>query len=645
MFESKKFVLATASNLEERAKGLDRKRYQWHHDYLKGVPTLRNSTLGDGTRALGGASPTTQDVNAPHPSLADLLLSDEQNNELTRIADEQGEDALSAPDVLKGNPLFAPVGDGATRDLFGKLNSTDGYDKKTGVPLADVPVFPSYILPRVLFVGNSADLNKKLLAANKPLQAPADYKALYQAYLDDSRRPTRAGAKVIGFDQLPETFDTDAMFGWQRLAGCNPRVVKALTREKIAPLRQKMPLTDAHVAAVAGAGATIESEIAANRLYFCDYALLDGVPLQEGRHMPAAIGVFWSDAKNLNLAPVAIQLGQTPGRIRTPGEADWDVARVLFSVADFNYHEMGTHLSEAHFAQEAFAVATRRNLPEIHPIGALLLQIYWVLLYNNALGRLQLVNKGGFADRMMASELEHGSLRIVADYYNKVWSFHDWDLEDYLGRQGTLDTKALPVYPYRDDGLPMWAAIKAFAAEYVGAYYAAASDVATDHELQAWVAELCDETKGNLARKGFPTAVKDKEQLSAVLAKLIWQAGPGHAGINFSQFQFFAFVPNSPGAAYATEGGLMKVLPPLAKALDQGDILNVITQKVFGRIGEFDEPFREGLNPLATNAVTNYQRALAACATAVDGRNAALPRASKHYPFLHPHNVPNSTNI
>jgi len=645
MSDSKTLTLATESNREERAKGLDRKRYQWYHDYIHGVPTLRNATLGDGSRALGEASPTAQDVNAPHPDLADLLLSDAQNNELTRIANEQGEEALHDPNVLAGNPVFARPEEGATRDLVGKILSTDGYDNQTGVPLVDVPELASYILPRVLYVGNSADVSKKLIKDNKPLRSPADYKVMYEAYLKDSERFTRVGKKVIGFDQLPDVFNTDAMFGWQRLAGCNPRVVQGLTSDRAAALLQKMPLTDDHVAAVAGAGATIKSEIAAHRLYFCDYWLLDGIPVQEGRFMPAAIGVFWSDAKSQQLTPVAIQLGQTPGRIRTPKEADWDVARVLFSVADFNYHEMGTHLSEAHFAQEAFAVATRRNLPVNHPIGALLLQIYWALLYNNALGRLQLVNKGGFADRMMAGDLEKGSLRIVADYYAKVWSFNDWDLENYLGRQGTLDTQGLPVYPYRDDGLPIWRAIKAFTAEYVGAYYNDAPNVAADLELKNWVDELYQEGKGNLAAKGFPQTVTTKEQLADVLARLVWQAGPGHAGINFSQFQFFSVVPNAPGAAYATEGGLMKVLPPLEKAAYQGDILNVITQKVFGRIGQFDSSFHEKLNDLGKNAVMNYQRALTACATAVDERNGRAPRKGQSYPFLHPDNVPNSTNI
>ena len=136
-------------------------------------------------------------------------------------------------------------------------------------------------------------------------------------------------------------------------------------------------------------------------------------------------------------------------------------------------------------------------------MGALLRQIS-PLLFNNALGRLLLVNPGGYTDQMMAPVLATGSLALVNNFYKKVWRFDHWDLEHYLQQQGTTDTSALPVYPYRDDGLPFWRAINAFAHDYVEAYYNDRVDVAADTELQAWVAELTDGTKANLAEKGFP---------------------------------------------------------------------------------------------------------------------------------------------
>jgi arachidonate 15-lipoxygenase len=636
-------LFTTASDDTRTARNQElasaRELYQWYQNYLYPIPTLFNKTLGDVAGSSTVRAVADTDGTTP-PDLSRAMLSPEQHAVITghqATMPDAGGDRLMA--ALQGHELFA----GAEARIV-KFFGSD-HDKQTGIPDPDVPSLLNYRVPRVLFVTASSKVRTNLIKANGPLRTPEDYHAQYEAFLKDSESILLTGKKVIGFDQVHEVFNSDVIFGWQRLAGTNPRAIKALTSARADELLKKMPLTDSHIQAVAGPGATLQGEIAQNRLYFCDFWLLDGLQLQEGRYMPPAIGVFWSDARSPQLLPVAIQLSQTPGSIRTPGDADWELTKLLFQVADFNYHEMGPHLCEGHFGQEAFIVATRRNLSDKHPVGALLSQIYWALLYNNALGRLQLVNKGGFADKMMAGDLENGSLRIVRDYYAKVWSWNDWNIESYLEAQGTTDTKALPVYPYRDDGLPLWGAIKAFAEAYVSSYYAQSTDVAGDSELRDWVDELVHPDKGNLATKGFPTTLTTKADLAEVLARLIWQASAGHGGINYSQFQYFAVVPSSPGAAYATTGTFMGALPPLEQTAYQGDILNVLTQKVFGSLGTYDSSFSSGLNTLARNAVKDFQSALQACATAVDARNASYPRAFLTYPFLNPNNLPNSTNI
>lgn len=631
MSKFKAYSLPTDADRAARAGDVDRRRYMWFQGYLPPIPTLYNATLGDGARGLG--EEVVEEEEERH--IADFLLSPEQLDALMDIAVATGPEA-SADEAIAAHPLFAePEAD--TRGLL----SSDGYDKQTGVPTPDVPSLLGYGVPRALFNRSNDGVAEDLMKKNPPLRTPADYSQIYNAFLKDSRSLLLKSRKVIGFDNLDQIYDQDPIFGWQRLAGTNPRVLALLSDETLA----KIPLTDAMIAAVAGPGGTIAGERAARRLYACDYALLQDIPLQEGRYMTPAIGVFWSDAGASQLLPIAIQLGQTPGRVYTPAGPDWALAKLQFSVSDFNYHEMGTHLCEAHFAQEAFAVATRRNLPPQHPIGALLLQIYWALLYNNALGRLSLVNPGGFTDQMMAGQLANGSLQIVKSYYSRVWTWDDWNLDLYVAKKGTGDTTALPVYPYRDDGLPLWRAIQAFAAAYVDAYYPDAPEVAGDTELQSWLSELIDPAKGNLASKGFPTELNTKAALSEVLARLIWQAGPGHGGINYSQFQHFAVVPNQPGAAYADQGPVMGALPNLSKAIAQVSILNIITQDVFGSIGDYDSDFTSKLSDTAKNAVRDFQSALAAVGRQVDQRNSTGPRAALKYPFLHPKNLPNSTNI
>jgi arachidonate 15-lipoxygenase len=634
-----------------------REVYEWYHDYLPPIPTLFNRKLGDGDSDEGGTP-------SGHRHQHEILLSAGQQHEISRLHDKHG----SSPGhvmlgAIRSNPLLA-IAEKGEQSVLGRIGSVfqkaaekiegafSPYNEQTGVPRQEDPG-AEYLVERGAFGFFESKTTEAIKKENPELSTPADYKRIYEAYLENAEKEGRFGGKVIGFSQLGDVFDEDMIFGWLRLAGTNPRPLTGLTEGRKAALLAKMALTDAHVAAIAGDGATIDSEVAASRLYFCDYAILDGIPTQEGRHMFPVIGVFWSNVAEATtrvgrqLLPVAIQLGQTPeDPLFTPADEGWPVARIHFSVADFNFHEMGTHLSGAHFAQEAFQVATRRNMRSDHPIGALLIEIYYGLLFNNALGRMQLVNPGGYTDRMMAGVLETGSLEIVKRFYTDVWHWDHWNLRTFLTERGTIDTEGLPVYPYRDDGLPLFDAIHRFATEYVNAWYQHTDDVAGDKELQSWVAELTAPEMGNLLTKGFPAEIKDRTTLSEVLARLIWQAGPGHGGINYSQFQYFAVVPSAPGAAYAVTGEIMDVLPALDKAIDQVDILCTITQKIFdGPIGTFDEGFLKGLNQSAKNAVENYQRNLKDCIAQVNERNASISRAFMPYPFLNPENLPNSTNI
>lgn len=643
-----------------RSSALDdaRKLYRWYQDYLHPIPTLFNAKLGD-TDATSSALPAAVPAASPKKSFHETLLSEREQAALAELLDAHaGGSEEELGKAIAEHPVFAISGAvGAVESLFG----SSGYDGQTGVPSAEVPgripgsdfLSVPYRIQRGAFTFFNGRVSEGLRQSQPEPRGPADYQQLYDAYLADSEKALRFGAKVLGFEGFADLYASDSFFAWQRVAGTNPRALMALSAERLPALLAKMPLTDAQIQAVAGPSATVKGEAEAGRLFYCDYWLLTRVEVQVGRYLAPAIGVFWSDVQAGELRPVAIQLQQAPGRIYLPAEAEWPSARALFQIADFNYHEMGPHLSEGHFGQEAFVVAARRNLSAQHPIGALLGELYWGLLYNNALGRLQLVNPGGYADQMMAGDLEKGSLTLVRAYYTEVWRWDDWDLDRYLARQGTGDTAALPVYPYRDDALPLWGAIKTFAAAYVAAWYERDAVVANDRELGAFVSELVNPAMGNLGTKGFPASVLTCDALSAVLARLIWQASAGHGGINYSQYQYFAPIANSAGAAYAsfagtgTLPGLMDLLPPISQAISQNDIINVLTQKVFGSLGVYSADFLDSLGPrpAAKQAVSDFQQALQACSAGVAQRNATPVRVKRQYPFLDPGKLPNSTNI
>jgi hypothetical protein len=66
----------------------------------------------------------------------------------------------------------------------------------------------------------------------------------------------------------------DRYFGWQRLAGLNP-----LSIRRIDAPPSSFAVDDARLAGVLPEGHTLASLAAAGRLYLCDYAVLEDIPL------------------------------------------------------------------------------------------------------------------------------------------------------------------------------------------------------------------------------------------------------------------------------------------------------------------------------------------------------------------------------
>lgn len=101
-------------------------------------------------------------------------------------------------------------------------------------------------------------------------------------------------------------------------------------------------------------------------------------------------------------------------------------------------------------------------------------------------------------------------------------------------------------YPYADDGLLIWSAIKEWVESYVDHFYSDPGSVMSDVELQAWWDEV--KNKGHYDKRNEPWWPKldTKEDLCTVLAIMIWTASGQHAAINFGQYPFGGYVPNRP---------------------------------------------------------------------------------------------------
>ena len=104
-------------------------------------------------------------------------------------------------------------------------------------------------------------------------------------------------------------------------------------------------------------------------------------------------------------------------------------------------------------------------------------------------------------------------------------------------------------YPFANDGLILWDAIKQWVSDYVHHYYLDPSVVACDEELQAWWTEI--RTVGHADKKDEPwwPELKTPHNLIDILATIIWVASAHHAAVNFGQYTYAGYFPNRPTIA------------------------------------------------------------------------------------------------
>ncbi|NIG58444.1 arachidonate 5-lipoxygenase isoform 1 [Pontoporia blainvillei] len=137
--------------------------------------------------------------------------------------------------------------------------------------------------------------------------------------------------------------------------------------------------------------------------------------------------------------------------------------------------------------------------------------------------------------------------------------------------RGMDNTEDIPYYFYRDDGLLVWEAIRAFTAEVVDIYYESDRVVEGDQELQDFVKDVYmygmrgkkSSGSGPLpacgSALGFPESIKSKEKLSEYLTVVIFTASAQHAAVNFGQYDWYSWIPNAPPT--------MRAPPPMVKGV------------------------------------------------------------------------------
>ncbi|KAF3886949.1 MULTISPECIES: lipoxygenase family protein [Nostocales] len=370
--------------------------------------------------------------------------------------------------------------------------------------------------------------------------------------------------KVLPLPDIAKTFRSDATFAGQRLWGPNPMEITNVLALKY-NLQEKLGITNdifqTVLSAARGTGyasETLESATTNGSLFVTDYAILNanGVTAKENQYLCAPIALYYADRNRAGwrLIPIAIQLGQIPQKslLCTPMDGvDWTLAKLIAQMADFSVHALVRHLGQTHLALEPIALATVRELPDLHPVHVLLKPHFEFTMAINAFGDRVLINPGGYVDILLGSTLE-SSLHLANLGVSEMFdNFSNYALPNNLRLRGVGDRSILKNFPYRDDGLLVWDALFEYVNRYIDIYYKSSQDIQEDFELQNWLTAL----RKPVSDRGFgvaslPQQLSDRDQLINLLTQIIFTAGPQHSAIAWIQYQYMSFVPNMPGAIY-----------------------------------------------------------------------------------------------
>ncbi|XP_036403890.1 arachidonate 12-lipoxygenase, 12S-type [Megalops cyprinoides] len=341
-----------------------------------------------------------------------------------------------------------------------------------------------------------------------------------------------------------EHWREDWFFGYQFLNGSNPRMIQRCSK-----LPANFPVSGDMVQSSLGPHTSLEKEMKAGNVYLVDHAIMDGVPANTIRnrqqHLAAPLCLLYEHPED-GLIPLAIQLRQTPGLdspIFLPSDPPlaWLLAKIWVRHAEFQVFQVLSHLLRTHLVVEVFCVATLRQLPAVHPIYKLLAPHLRYTLEINSRGRTQLISPDGIFKRVVSTGGD--GLLVLAQREYKVLTYRSLQPNLDFHDRGVTKLKG---YFYRDDSMMLWDAIHSFVTGMVSLYYTTDRDVAKDSELQAWIQDVTHEGFVDVPKFGLSSELRTKKELITLLSVVIFTCTAQHAATNNGQFDWCAWVPNTP---------------------------------------------------------------------------------------------------
>lgn len=349
-------------------------------------------------------------------------------------------------------------------------------------------------------------------------------------------------------EYVMEHWKEDFMFGYQYLNGCNPVVIRKCTE-----IPDKFPVTQKIVEDSLERGLTLEEELKEGNIFIADYEIMDGVTANSTdpctlQYLAAPICLLYKNSQN-KIMPIAIQLHQKPGEdspifLPSDDEYDWLLAKIWVRSSDFHVHQTVTHLLRTHLISEVFGIAMFRQLPAVHPVFKLLLPHIRFTIAINTKAREQLICECGLFDK--ANGTGGGGHIELVQRSMKVFTYKSLCFPENIKARGMDSQEELPYYFYRDDGCAVWETVKSFVSDVLDIYYDKDETVQEDEEIQAFVKDVCSFGMQDLDQCEFPKSLQTKEELVEYLTVVIFTASAQHAAVNFGQYDWCSWIPNSP---------------------------------------------------------------------------------------------------
>lgn len=544
-------------------------------------------------------------------------------------------------------PSAAPDPDARAQDLA-KARELYQYDFSYG-GLCFVQTLPPQEEFSLSYLAKGAEI-QGTVEANKLAAKVVNPVQLWAQHPDAPFDPYVRWKKLFPLLAAPlamNNFQDDWCFAWQRLAGPAPVWIKQLQS-----LPAYLPVTDKALPA-ALSHTTMQKLLSEGRLFVADYALFANVQtgITDGmqKFLWAPVVLFAADpALKAGLLPIAIQTHGHSGQaetLYTPHDPDWALAKFAAQIADENLQGVLVHMGYCHEIAQRFILAMHRQLSAQHPLFVLLSPHTEYTLSVNQVAKKSVLNPGGVQDRLLAPLLDQ-QISILVAQVNLV----DIDALDPtidFKRRGVLDPQQLPQYPFRDDGLRVWAAIQEFVRAYVALYYASDESVANDSELQAFVREVGADDGGRLPNLMAKFLVKTVDALNALLSRVLYRVSAYHAAINNSNYDWAGFAPNVSTSAFAglpprgtaSDDFLPSMLPSRDLSFESISATYQVTQFAQNHLGQY--PQGHFVDERVAPLVSRFQSALQAIELQTSSANDARPLV---YPYLLPSRITASIN-